>query len=320
MKIATALRYAIESIWDSNKRFYVMAHFELTNYMNDEEYLVRMYRSRMNKELNLNNPLTFNEKLQWLKIHNRDQLYTKLVDKYEAKQYVSKNLGEQYIIPTIGLWDSFDEIDFSKLPGEFVLKCTHDSGGVIVCRDKNSIDSTKIRRILNQKLSKNYYWGGREWPYKNVKPRIIAEEYMEDNPNSSELTDYKFHCFNGRVDSVMVCYDRQSNDTKYYFFDKDWQLKRYNYRGINAPKDFTLPKPKNMDEMFFIAEQLSRGLPFVRIDLYSINGKTYFGEITFYPQSGFDNKLLPETDKLWGEMIDLDIVKRTIQNNSNTYL
>lgn len=304
------LRKLIRYIFDYRYRFLVNASLGRYNSMSDTDYIKNIFKSTMGYELDLEEPKTFNEKLQWLKLHNRLSESTAMVDKYLVRDYIANKIGEEYLIPLLGVWENSDEIDFSKLPDKFVLKCNHNSGlGMCICKDKSKLDFDKVRKDLNKGLRQDYYLYGREWPYKNVKRRIIAEKYMEDGNGSNELTDYKFHCFNGFVDSVMVCSDRASGDTKFYFFDKDWNLKRYNIRGKNAPENFTIPKPDNMDEMFSIAEKLSQGLPFVRVDLYSINNKTYFGELTFYPQSGFDANLLKETDEYWGNLIDLSIVK-----------
>ena len=270
----------------------------------DKLYLEYKYKRYFGKKLNLNNPQTFNEKLQWLKLYDRKPIYTTMVDKYESKKYVADIIGEEYIIPTLGVWDKFDDIDFDKLPNEFVLKTTHDSGGVVICRDKSTFDINSAREKLNKSLNYNFYYMGREWPYKNVKPRIIAEELLTDSLNPSAApTDYKFFCFSGKADCVMLCLDRETGDTKFYFFDKQWNLKRYNNRGKNAPEGFTIPKHKSMDEMFAIAEKLSDGIPFVRVDLYCINDHIYFGEMTFYPDSGFDKNLLPETDEYFGKKL-----------------
>lgn len=278
---------------------------ELFKWMDDELYLKFFYRIVMGKKLNLDNPQTFNEKLQWLKLHDRKDIYTTMVDKYEAKKYVAEQIGEEYIIPTLGVWDSFDDIDFDSLPNQFVLKCTHDSGGLVICRDKSTFDKNSARKKINRSLKSNFFWFGREWPYKAVKPRIIAEPYMED-AQEKELRDYKFFCFDGYVDNVMLAMDRVSGDPKFYFFNQDWKLMRLNIRGRNAPKDFTLPKPKAIDQMFQLAAELSKGISFVRVDLYYCNGQIYFGEMTFFPQSGFDANLLRETDEYLGNMIKLN--------------
>lgn len=269
----------------------------------DKIYLQMVFFKHFHRFINFKNPKTFNEKLQWLKLYNRKPEYTTMVDKYLVKEYVASKIGEEYIIPTLGVWNHADEIDFDTLPNQFVLKWNDDSKSVIICKDKKTFDCKKAIQALNDKASKNGYWYGREWPYKNVQPRIIAEKYMEDE--SGGLVDYKFSCFDGYVDCVMVCLDRHLNDTKFYFFDREWNLKRINVRGKNAPEGFTIPKPSCIDEMFSLASILSKGFPFVRIDLYAVNGQVYFGEMTFYPDSGFDANLLPETDDYFGQLIDL---------------
>ena len=276
----------------------------------DKLYLQLMFRFIIKRKLNLNNPKTFNEKLQWLKLYNRNSLYPAIVDKYTAKEYVADVIGEEYVIPTLGTWNSVDEIDFERLPNQFVLKTTNGGGGcdVVVCKNKASFNKGVALSRLNKGLKGNIYRKFREWPYKSIKPRIIAEKYMEDE--SGALIDYKFSCFDGYVDCVMVCLDRHMNDTKFYFFDKNWNLKRLNIRGKNAPEGFSIPKPPCMDEMFDIASKLSIGFPFVRVDLYAVKGRVYFGEMTFYPCSGFDANLLPETDDYFGQLIDLNKIIR----------
>ena len=179
----------------------------LLRWMSDSMCLRCMYWARMKKKLNLKNPQTFNEKLQWLKIHDRKPIYSTMVDKYEAKQYVADLIGEEYVIPTLGVWDSFDEIDFATLPNQFVLKCTHDSGGLVVCEDKSKLDLQAAKEKLERSLKREYYWGGREWPYKNVKPRIIAEKYMQDS-ETNELRDYKFFCFSGEAKCLKIDFNR----------------------------------------------------------------------------------------------------------------
>lgn len=271
----------------------------------DRIYIQILFYLKMGRKLNLKNPQTFNEKLQWLKLYNRHDEYTIMVDKYEAKKYVASIIGDNYIIPTIGVWNSVDEIDFDILPDKFVLKTTNGGGscGVVICKDKVLLDIDKTKKRLNQSLKVNIYRCLKEWPYKNVKPRIIAEQYLEDS--DGELKDYKFTCADGTAHNVMICYDRNVGDTKFYFFDRDWNLLRLNKRGKNAPPNFTLPKPESLDEMFNVAAKLSEGIPYLRVDLYNINGRVFFGEMTFFPQSGFDNNLLKETDILFGQYIKL---------------
>lgn len=300
-KLSKAFTY----LSDKGYRFRFNNAHGLYRNMPDDEFLKKMFYYKMGRPLDLEAPSTFNEKLQWLKLHDRNPLYIKLVDKYAVKEYIEKQLGAEYVIPTLGVWDNADDIDFDKLPQKFVLKCTHDSHGLVICKDKSKLDIPAAREVLKKGLRRNYFIVGREWPYKSVPPRIIAEEYMTDEPDVDSFTDYKFFCFDGEVDCVMVCLDRQTGDTKFYFFDRDWNLKRLNKRGKAAPEGFTIPKPKMMDEMFKIAEKLSQGMPFVRVDLYQSCGKIYFGELTFYPDSGFDANILPETDQYWGSLIKL---------------
>ena len=445
-----------KSVKMNNRIFESMHCRHLLDWMPDEPFLKLAFHSRMGKRLNLQNPQTFNEKLQWLKLYDRRPEYTMMVDKYKVREYIADKLGEEYLIPLLGVWDDPDDIDFDALPNQFVLKCNHNSGlGMCICKDKSKLDIEKVKKELRKGLKQDYYLTGREWPYKSVPRKIICEKYMvdhfgqelldykvhcfngipkailvcserfsdaglhedfydmkwkrldvkrpdhpltdteqaepkelqkmllfseqlskdypfmrtdfyevngrlyfgeitlypasgfskfepekwddilgewvklpdsiggnllntncfrvwvhEDNlpeveTTSQELTDYKFFCFDGYVDCVMVCIDRQIGDPKYYFFDKIWNLLRYNIRGKNAPENFTLPKPDSMDEMFRIAGILSQDKPFTRIDLYNCNGHIYFGEITFFPDSGFDKNFLPETDACWGKMIHL---------------
>ena len=300
----------VKYVTDSDYRFLVRSNITGCPKMADEEFLCRKFKVCMGRELDLNAPKTFNEKLQWLKLNDRRPEYTMMVDKYLVRDYIREVLGEEYLIPLIGVWDSPDEIDFDALPDRFVLKCNHNSGvGMYICRDKSKMDIEAVKKELRRGLAQDYYLTGREWPYKNVPRKIICEKFMSDSPDASDFTDYKFFCFNGKVDCVMVCLERSSGDTKFYFFDEDWKLKRLNIRGKNAPEGFTIPKPSCMDEMFAIAAKLSQGMPFVRVDLYQSNDQIYFGELTFFPDSGFDGNLLSETDEYFGSLIDISNVK-----------
>lgn len=275
----------------------------------DKPYLQLRYRFNMGKWIDWKHPKLYQEKLQWLKVYNRQDLYTRMVDKILSKEYVAEVIGNQYIIPTLGVWSCFDDIDFDKLPDRFVLKTNNGGGntGVVVCRDKSTLDKEAAKIRLENSLKESIYRSYREWPYKNVKPKIFAEVYMEDDSefNRGGLSDYKFTCFNGKADNVMVCCDRQSGDTKFYFFDQAWNLLPLNKRGKETSSDFKLPKPDCMDEMFDIAGKLSNGIPFLRVDLYCINGHPYFGETTFFPASGFDPNILSETEIIFGNKIQL---------------
>jgi hypothetical protein len=235
-----------------------------------------------------------------------------MVDKLAVKEYVSSLIGEEYIIPTLGVWERAEDIEWDKLPDKFVLKTTHGGGGgaVVICRDKSSLNRRDAIKKLDRSMkTDDIYTYLKEWPYKNVPRRIIAEELLEDKENGTEdLPDYKFYCFNGVADNVMVCFDRQSGDTKFYFFDEKWSLLPLNIRGKNAPKDFTLPRPSCIERMFAIASLLSQNIPFLRVDLYCAKDRIYFGETTFYPASGFNPNLLTEVQEDFGRKIDLKII------------
>ena len=281
---------------------------KLVSILPDKIFLRLRYHIEMGKRLDLNNPKTMNEKLQWLKLYDRNPLYTVLVDKVKVKEFIKKKIGGEYVAQTLGVWKSFDEIDFSMLPEKFVLKTNHSGGntGVVICKDKEHLDIKTVRRKMERSLRTDIYKLYREWPYKNVPRRIFAEEYLEDSVNE-ELTDYKFYCFDGYVDAVMLCLDRMSGSPKFYFFDKEWRLRRYNRMGKEVPEGFTLPRPKNMDRMFDIASQLSKGIPFVRVDMYNIGGRIIFGEMTFYPASGLRPWDPEDADKKIGEFINLTL-------------
>lgn len=274
---------------------------ELFKWMDDERYLKFFYRIVMGKKLNLDNPQTFNEKLQWLKLHDRKNIYTTMVDKYEAKKYVAEHIGEEYIIPTLGVWDYFDDIDFDSLPNQFVLKCTHDSGGLVICRDKSRFDKNTARKKINRSLRSNFFWFGREWPYKNVKPRIIAEKYMEDT-RSSDLKDYKFFCFGGMAKCYKVDFDRFKEHHANYF-DMNGNLLPLGEKICPPLFNRQLNTPENVEAMHRLAEKLSSEVPFLRADFYDVDGNIYFGELTFYPASGFGQFTSDEWDQKLGEWI-----------------
>ncbi len=279
-------------------------------WLNDKTYLKIKYRIIMNTKLNLENPQTFNEKLQWLKLYDRNPEYIKMVDKYEAKKYVANIIGEKYIIPTLGVWDKFEDIEFEKLPKQFVLKPTHTSGNVFICKDKEKINYKQLKKMINKWLKRNYYLIHREWPYKNVKPRIIAEKYMQ-NKNDEELKDYKFYCFNGKVDYVMVCTERETGHPKFYFYNRIWNfMKNMTNDGIKSKDKSMINKPENIEKMFEIAEILSKGKRFVRLDLYNVDGRIYFGEFTFFPQAGFDTNRRKETDEIFSEKLQIGGIKK----------
>lgn len=294
------LKYAT----DSDYRFKKNDVRGLYKYMPDELYLKKKFKTLVGYSLDLDNPKTYNEKLQWLKLHDRNPLYTKLVDKYEVKKYVAEKIGSRYVIPTLGVWDSFDQIDFDSLPNQFVLKCTHDSGGLVICKEKRLFDIEYARRKINSSLRQNYYYVHREWPYKNVKPRIIAEEYMEDTI-TGELRDYKFFCFGGIPKALFIASDRQdlTTDTKFDFYDMNFVHLNITNGHPNAKKE--MKKPVSFDEMKILAKKLSAGIPHVRVDFYEVDGRVYFGELTFAHWSGFVPFDPIEWDYTFGSWMEL---------------
>lgn len=279
--------------------------YKLTNWISDELFLKFRYRQCIGKKLNLLNPATFNEKLQWLKLHDRKQEYTKYVDKYEIRDYIKTKIGEEYLIPMINVYDNVDEIKWDDLPDKFVLKCTHGSGCNIICKDKSLLNISDVKKQLKIWMDTNYFWSGREWPYKNVKPRIICEKYMVDE-SGIELKDYKFMCFNGEVKCSFVCLNRNlPTGLNVDFYDLDWKPMPFERHYPNSHT--VISKPKNYDKMIEIAEKLSNDINFVRVDFYEINGKLYFGEITLYPGSGFEEFTPDSYDYLLGSWIRLPI-------------
>lgn len=286
----------------------IIKHFKLKalekkEELDDVEFLKRKYKIVMGKELNLDNPQTFNEKLQWLKVYWRDDRATICADKYRVREYVKERGCEEILNELYGVWDNADDIDFDKLPNSFVLKANHGCGYNIFIKDKTQIDIKKIKKELNKMLRQKYYIKNREWIYKGIKPKIIAEKLLDLSQGFP--IDYKFFCFDGNVDCVMVCIGRYTENTQYYFFDKEWNLLRLNKKGIEAPQDFTLPMPTKYKEMIHIASKLSKGMPFVRVDLYESEGKIVFGELTFFPDAGFDKNLLEEANLYFGQKINL---------------
>ena len=275
----------------------------LLPFLADEAYIKMKFRYKMGYSLNLDNPQTFNEKLQWLKLHNHKDIYTTMVDKYEAKNYVANIIGEKYIIPTLGVWNTFDDIDFSKLPKKFVLKCTHNSGRVVICKDKSFFDYSGAKKTLNKALMENFYLSGREWPYKNVKPRIIAEKYMEDE-SGYELKDYKVFNFGGEPHIIQVDFDRFKGHKK-NLYTTDWDFIEASINFPNEPNRI-IERPKALNQMLDLARVLVKDIPFVRTDFYSIDNRLYFGEITFYPGSGYMTFSPEEFDRQLGDLIPLN--------------
>lgn len=274
----------------------------LLSFLPDKVYIQLYYFAQFKRFCNFKNPKTYNEKLQWLKLHDRNPMYTKIVDKYEAKEYVSSIIGDEYIIPTLGVWDCVDEIDINTLPDQFVLKCTHDSEGVVICKNKSEFDFESTKQLLNKCLKNNFYYIGREWPYKNIKPRVIAEEYMEDSIYG-ELRDYKFFCFNGEPKVMFIASNRSNGDVRFDYYDL--KFNHLNIRQKYNHSDIRIDKPVNFNKMIELSRILSKNFSHLRVDFYEVNGKVYFGELTFYHFSGFMPFEPGDWDMKFGDWIKL---------------
>lgn len=298
-----AIDRLIKAVANPRRSFYWALSNQSFFKNNDKIQIKRGWYSRMPYRLNLKSPRSYNEKLQWLKLYDRNPLYTTMVDKYAVKEHVAGIIGEEYIIPTFGVWDKFDDIDFDALPNQFVLKCTHDSGGLVICKDKKSLDLAAAKHKIESSLQTDYYANGREWPYKNVPRRIIAEKYMEDTL-TGELRDYKFFCFDGNVKWLFIATDRQNREEPYFdFFDADFHHLPMQHGHPNAP---ILPeKPRNFELMKALASKLSQGIPHVRVDFYEVDGCVYFGELTFFHHGGWTPFTPEKWDYIFGAEIKL---------------
>lgn len=320
------MKKLLKYITDKDYRLLVNAGRGKYDKLPDKEYLEKIFKASMGYSLNLENPQTFNEKLQWLKLYNRNPAYTVMVDKYKVRDYIKETIGEEYLIPLLGVWDKAEDIDFDKLPNQFVLKCTHDSGGLCICRDKNTFDVKQCKDYLDNRLTHNYYKLWREWPYKNVVPKIIAEQYIDVTQNSplkcgdiisveelqctQGLLDYKFMCFSGRVRALFLDIGVVKGSSKhaenYYrnVYDREFNLLPVKETRENYP--LKIKMPDNFNQMVEIAEKLSSGMPHVRVDLYNVKGRIFFGEFTFFHGSGLSNFFVPkEWDKIFGDWIEL---------------
>ncbi len=288
---------------------------KFSGFMEDSIYLKKLFRLKMHRELDLSNPKTFNEKIQWLKLNERNCIYPMLADKAEVKNYVANKMGYGVnIVPTIGVWDCFDDIDFKTLPNKFVLKCTHDSGSVVICRDKESFDKISARKKLSKCLKQNWYYAAREWAYKSIKPRIIVEEYINDDKLLSdhkkglveETVDYKFYCFNGEPEFLYVSKGFENHArTRITFMSKEWNLLPFGRTDYKC-FDIVPKRPSKFNEMLEICRVLSQDMTFVRVDLYESNNKVYFSEFTLYPCAGLMPFNPTEYDLIIGEKMALN--------------
>jgi hypothetical protein len=283
-------------------------------FLQDKPYLELQYRLHTGAKLDLDNPKTFNEKIQWLKLYSRKPEYTHMADKYEARRYISEKVGSKYLIPLFGVWDSFSNIDFALLPNQFVLKCNHDSQGLVICKNKEQLNMKKARKKIENRLKQNYYYGGREWVYKDIKPRILAEKYLADE-SGSELKDYKLFCCNGEPKIIQVDFNRFTGH-KRNFYSPLWEYQPVALLYQPHP-EIAVPKPKPLKKMLDLAKILSEGIPFLRTDFYVVDEKIYVGELTFYPEDGYGKFLTPEWNNVFGDWIVLPEEKRSVSNEQS---
>lgn len=305
MDIKQKLRNRIRELPDW--LFIAMVHIYYLNWLPERWWININYKKRLGKKMNWEKPTGFNAKLQWLKLYYRNPAYVTLSDKYLVRSYVSEQIGEEYLVPLLGVYDCFEDIDFDSLPNRFVLKCTHDSGSVVVCKDKSQLDVNKTKRFFKRKLDMNYYYTSREWAYKLVEPRIIGERYLVGDGNKG-LNDYKFFCFSGEPRCILMVSDRFDGGLKVDFYDTNWCLMPFKMQYPRSGKTF--PKPQNYDKMLSLCRILSKDFPFVRVDFYESEGRIYFGELTFYPNGGFSEFWPDEYDEVLGSWLQLPERKR----------
>ena len=303
MQIQSKADKLLRFLTDRDYRFLVLAGRGFYGHLPAEAFLKRMYRIQMGREPDLENPKTYTEKLQWLKLHDHRPEYTTMVDKFAVKQYVADKIGAEYVIPLLGVWDRVEDIDFDSLPERFVLKTTHDSGGIVVCKDKKSLDIGQAKQKLDYFLKRDYYDHNREWPYKHVPHRIIAEAYMEDT-STGELRDYKFFTFGGEPKVLYIAQGRgRGEPTVADFFDMDFHHLPFTIDHDTAP--VPPEKPERFELMKILAAKLSEGTPQLRVDFYEVNGRVYFGEMTFFHCSGME-RFHPESwDRIFGDWVNL---------------
>ncbi|WP_288278170.1 ATP-grasp fold amidoligase family protein [uncultured Prevotella sp.] len=276
------------------------------NWLSDENYLKMLWRIKFKHKLNLNSPKTYNEKLQWLKLYNRQPEYKKMVDKYAVKQYVAGMIGSEHIVPTLGVWDSINEIDWDGLPNQFVIKTTNGGGGwgVVVCKDKSNFDRKKAIKILKKSLKQDIYKSFREWPYKDMKKRILAEKYLEE-PTFSSLRDFKVMCFDGKVKLIEYHEGRYTDNHTQDFYDCNWKKTTITQGSYGAFSPYNADRPSCLEEMIELSEKLANGIPHIRVDWYYVDSRLYFGELTFFDGSGMCPWDKYEDDLLMGSWITL---------------
>lgn len=280
--------------------------YAFNDFYNDKEYLKLRFAKRMGYIPDFDHPKTFNEKINWLKLHDHNPQYTIMADKYAVKKYVSDKIGEKYVIPMLGVWDDFDNINFDELPEQFVLKCTHDSGSVVICKNKNDFNAEHAKGKLKKRIKMNYFWPDREWVYKNINHQIMAEKYVSDGHDN--LIPYKIFCFMGKPQIIQVIQGDKTSSESIDYFDTDWNLLDLRQNYPNSQNH--MKRPKELDEMLILSSKLSEGIPFVRVDFYCIYGQVVFSEFTFYSDSGAERFYPNEWDKKLGDLIILEEISQ----------
>ena len=288
--------------WINNPEYLILSleNHGLLKFISDRKMIEYVYRVQLHKRLNLDNPVTFNEKIQWLKLHDRKRDYTTMADKLAAKEYVANIIGAEYIVPTLAVWENASDINIEELPAKFVLKVNHDSGGVMICKDKSSIDLKEIRKFFRKKLRHNLFYGGREWPYKDIEPRVFAERFLE-NEGVDTLVVYKFFCFNGKPELIQVIQDDKTTSETIDYFDIEWNLLPFKQNHPNSISH--LDKPQLLGEMINLTRKLMIDIPFIRVDWYIEGDRVFFSEFTFYSDNGFAPFYPDEWDEKLGDMI-----------------
>jgi hypothetical protein len=304
----SALKKGLYFLFNSDYRFLILSSYGVYKNMPDEEYLKRLYKIKLGKDPDFKNPKTFNEKLQWLKMHYRRPDYTMMADKYAVRPYIAEKIGEEYLVPLLGVWDDPDDIDFDKLPDQFVLKCNHNSGlGMCICKDKSKLDVEKARKNIKKGFNEDYFVATREWQYKDIPRKIIAEKYLKDSQQNEEtgIINYKINCFNGEPKYIYVSRnsDGKKNDCL-SLLTPDWKDAPFTHKRYK-PFDVLPPKPVNYDKMLEFSKILSEGIPCVRVDFYEIDSKLYFSELTFTIAGGFTQYDPPESGELIGSWLTL---------------
>lgn len=296
------LKRLFEIATDRKARFQFLEGRGVYDQADDATYIKKRYYATFGRRINLENPVTISEKLQWLKLYDRKPVYTTMADKYAVRDYLTERGAEELIVPLVGgPWKRFDEIDFDALPDRFVLKCTHDSGGLYICKDKSKMDKAAVKERVERSLRRNYFLHGREWPYKNIPPRIIAEQFLEDDV-SDVLRVYKIFNFNGKPKIIQMITNDKTPEETINYYDTEWNLLNLRQNYPNGPLD---ERPAQLEEMLNWARVLSEGIPFLRTDFYITNGKIYFSEFTFYTDSGFAPYEPAQWDAILGSWIRL---------------